>query len=73
MACPDIPFDGLELRCNTINGIFKWHNGQQCLEVKCKHPKCTKGRAVSMFHYFSLETGDLVDTTEYTDVGKRFR
>lgn len=64
---------GMELRCNTLHGIVKLHHGIKCLEIKCHHPKCTKGRAVTMFHYYSLKTGDLVDTVTYQDPGRRFK
>lgn len=65
--------DFVELRCNTLHGVHKLHNGIQCLEVKCHHIRCTKGKAVSVFHYFSRDTGALVDTITYQDPGKRFK
>lgn len=75
MACPDERLDEPEeLRCDNgvLHGIIKPHNGVRCFEVKCRHYGCTKGKAVSVFHYFSLLTGDLVDTVTYQDPGKRF-
>ena len=66
--------DAVELRCpGTLQGIIKLHNGVRTLEEKCHHIRCTKGRAVSIFHYYSLSTGELVDTVEFTDVGRKFK
>jgi len=53
----------LEMRCNTLHGIVK--NG--LIEIKCHYIKCTKGKAVNVFHYFDPKTGDLVDTKVYQD------
>lgn len=67
--------DAVELRCpGTLQGIIKDHNGIRCLEEKCHHIRCTKGMAVSIFHYYSLLTGELVDTVEYKNIitGRKF-
>lgn len=66
MATPDFNPDDLQLRCrSSIHGIVK--NG--LLEVKCKHWYCTRGNAIT-FHYFDLETGELVETKQYKDPNK---
>jgi hypothetical protein len=73
VALPDASTLPIELRCGgTLHGVLKMHNGEVCLEKKCHHIKCTKGKAGSHFHYFSLQTGDLVDTVIYRDIGRKF-
>lgn len=68
-----LPESSVELRCpGTLQGIIKEHNGFRVLEEKCHHIRCTKGKAVSVFHYYSLETGELVDTIKFKDVGRKF-
>jgi len=58
--------DDHELRCaGTLHGVRRQHQGHDCIEFKCHHIACTKGRAVAVFHYFSLKTGDIVDTVIY--------
>lgn len=58
--------DDVELRCaGTLQGILRTHQGVRCIEQKCHHIACTKGRAVSVFHYYCLKTGELVDTVVY--------
>jgi hypothetical protein len=63
--CEDAEF---ELRCDgaVLHGIFRTHHGTRCLETKCSHFRCTQGKAVNVFHYYSLETGELVDTIRYS-------
>ena len=75
MAMPDVYDDfPVELRCSgTLHGVLKVHHGVRCLESKCHQFRCTKGRAVAVFHYYSLETGELVDTVTYQDPGRKFR
>ncbi|UOW92910.1 hypothetical protein SEA_LEOPARD_32 [Mycobacterium phage Leopard] len=74
MVCPDERIEEpVELRCSTLHGVLKLHNGIHCVEVKCHHIRCTKGEAVSVFHYFSRETGALVDTVRFQDPGRRFK
>jgi hypothetical protein len=76
MAAPDEYYEEFEgpLQCEgTIAGVLKHHLGIRCLEHKCHSPKCTKGRAVAVFHYYSLETGERVDTVVYQDPTRRFR
>lgn len=74
MAMPHVDDDdSMQLRCNgTLHGVIKNHNGIRCLESKCHHIRCTKGKAVSVFHYYSLQTGDLVDTNVFQDPGRKF-
>jgi hypothetical protein len=74
MAMPNVEeFEG-ELRClGTMHGVVKYHHGSRCLETKCHHIRCTKGRAVAVLHYYSLETGALVDTVVFQDPTRRFR
>lgn len=74
MAMPDVAEDeSRELRCSgTLHGVIKQHNGIRCLESKCHHIRCTKGKAVNVFHYYSLTTGDLVDTKVFQDPGRKF-
>jgi hypothetical protein len=76
-AIPDVPvdeeFEG-EIRCGgTLLGIIRKHHGIRCWESKCHHIKCTKGKAVAVFHYHSLQTGDLVDTVIFQDAARRFK
>lgn len=74
MAMPDVFDDECELRCpGTLHGIIKWHKGLRCLESKCHHIRCTEGKAVSVFHYHSLLTGELVDTEVFKDPGRMFK
>jgi hypothetical protein len=55
-----------EMRCEgTLHGVIRTHLGKRCIEHKCHHIACTKGRPVSVFHYHSVETGELVDTVVY--------
>lgn len=37
------------------------------LEVKCSSSFCGAGRGAVVFHYFDLETSELVDTKKYKD------
>lgn len=75
MAAPDVREEDAELRCKAgvLAGIIRTHQGIRCVEVKCTHWRCTQGEAVSVFHYYSCETGALVDTVIYRDIGKRFK
>jgi hypothetical protein len=58
--------DDVELRCaGTLHGILRTHHGVRCVEEKCHHIACTKGRPVSVFHYYCVKTGTLVDTVIY--------
>lgn len=59
--------DDVELRCPNghLQGILRTHQGIRCLEQKCHNWYCTKGKTVTTFHYYSLETGALVDTVVY--------
>jgi hypothetical protein len=74
MAMPDYDDEAShELRCaGTLHGVIKIHHGIRCVESKCHHIRCTKGRAVNVFHYHSLQTGELVDTVTYQDPGRKF-
>lgn len=69
MALPDGDENAdIELRCRgTLHAIIRTHHGIRCIEQKCHHIACTKGRAVSVFHYYSALTGDLVDTVTYNN------
>jgi hypothetical protein len=74
MAAPNVEeFDG-ELRCGgTMHGVIKYHHGVRCLETKCHHIRCKEGKPVSVLHYFSLDTGVLVDTVIFQDPASRMR
>lgn len=37
------------------------------LEVKCDSRRCGAGQGAVVLHYFSLTTGELLDTKKYTD------
>lgn len=72
MAAPDVYEEDHELRCNgTLHGILRVHRGIRCIEHKCHHIRCTKGKAVTVYHYHSLQTGDLVDTVTYQNSPRR--
>lgn len=65
--------DSDQFRCSsTLHAISRIHDGVRRLEAKCHHPRCTKGRTVDVYHYFSLETGALVDTVEFKSVERKF-
>ena len=73
MARGDVAVDGLELRCDNgaLHGILRKHHGVMCIEQKCSNWNCTKGKTVTTFHYYSLETGALVDTVRYKNALER--
>lgn len=75
MAAPDVhEDDDVDFRClGTLHGFKKMHHGISCIEIKCHHMRCTKGRAVAVLHYFSLMTGELVDTVVFQDISRRFK
>lgn len=37
------------------------------LEVKCSASRCGAGHGAVVFHYFDLETSELVETKKYKD------
>lgn len=68
MAAPHIR--STEMRCETLKGMIR-ENG--LIEIKCNFIKCTKGKAVSVFHYFDPKTGELVDTKVFQDPAAKMR
>jgi len=73
MARASVTAKDVELRCDNgaLHGIFRQHHGQNCIEIKCSNWYCTKGKTVTTFHYYSLETGALVDTVRYKNAPGR--
>lgn len=61
----------VEMRCpGTLQAIMK--SNEELVEIKCHHIRCTQGKPVSVFHYYSAKTGELVDTKTFQDVGRKF-
>lgn len=62
--------DDVELRCpGTLQAILK--TSEDLIEIKCHHIRCTKGKGVDVFHYYSPVTGELVDTRQYKAIARR--
>lgn len=60
----------IQLRCKSkLQGILKTlPSGTKVLEVRCKDKWCSeRGSGIVVLHYFSVETGELVDTKKYRD------
>lgn len=63
----------IQLRCRSkLQGIIKTRaDGSKVLEVLCKDKWCAeRGAGIVVLHYFSLTTGELVDTKKYRDPRK---
>lgn len=56
-----------ELRCDAKKHGELDHEGH--LEVKCSSRFCGAASGVVVIHRFDLETGDLVETNRYKEIG----